>query len=153
MDHCLVCVHSCFFFSSRRRHTRCALVTGVQTCALPILPYRRFSPIRRSLPPSPPASPAASTGIATAANWPTTSAAAQKPERDALKRIHIPARASTSLDTKGSQSCEFNGRGSNHRPVVIPACHPLRAVGSGGGTGHEAVRTALQPPQDRKSAG
>src|SRR3546814_2657851 len=28
---------TCFFFSSRRRHTRCALVTGVQTCALPIL--------------------------------------------------------------------------------------------------------------------
>src|SRR3546814_5001690 len=26
----------CVFFSSRRRHTRCALVTGVQTCALPI---------------------------------------------------------------------------------------------------------------------
>ena len=25
-----------FFFSSRRRHTRCADVTGVQTCALPI---------------------------------------------------------------------------------------------------------------------
>src|SRR3546814_3043841 len=25
------------FVSSRRRHTRCALVTGVQTCALPIL--------------------------------------------------------------------------------------------------------------------
>src|SRR3546814_12422876 len=28
-----------FFFSSRRRHTRCALVTGVQTCALPIYKY------------------------------------------------------------------------------------------------------------------
>src|SRR3546814_16500040 len=29
---------ACWFcFSSRRRHTRCALVTGVQTCALPIL--------------------------------------------------------------------------------------------------------------------
>src|SRR3546814_11115743 len=27
-----------FFFSRRRRHTRCALVTGVQTCALPICP-------------------------------------------------------------------------------------------------------------------
>src|SRR3546814_5284905 len=27
-----------FCFSSRRRHTRCALVTGVQTCALPIYP-------------------------------------------------------------------------------------------------------------------
>src|SRR3546814_3953808 len=29
------------FFSSRRRHTRCALVTGVQTCALPILFWMR----------------------------------------------------------------------------------------------------------------
>src|SRR3546814_4007013 len=28
--------HLDFFFSSRRRHTRCAVVTGVQTCALPI---------------------------------------------------------------------------------------------------------------------
>src|SRR3546814_3988080 len=34
----------CFFFSSRRRHTRCALVTGVQTCALPIC----FHPSRTS---------------------------------------------------------------------------------------------------------
>src|SRR3546814_855872 len=31
----------CFFFSSRRRHTICALVTGVQTCALPIC-YSNF---------------------------------------------------------------------------------------------------------------
>src|SRR3546814_1948115 len=30
-----------FFFSSRRRHTRCALVTGVQTCALPISTARQ----------------------------------------------------------------------------------------------------------------
>src|SRR3546814_5083805 len=30
-----------FFVSSRRRHTRCALVTGVQTCALPIYPGSR----------------------------------------------------------------------------------------------------------------
>src|SRR3546814_5038428 len=28
-----------FFFTSRRRHTRCALVTGVQTCALPIFTH------------------------------------------------------------------------------------------------------------------
>src|SRR3546814_14464619 len=33
-----------FFFSSRRRHTSCALVTGVQTCALPIL-LAAFAPI------------------------------------------------------------------------------------------------------------
>src|SRR3546814_16989544 len=32
-----MCWSVCLFcFSSRRRHTRCALVTGVQTCALPI---------------------------------------------------------------------------------------------------------------------
>src|SRR3546814_10523075 len=30
-----------FFFSSRRRQTRCALVTGVQTWALPIYGERR----------------------------------------------------------------------------------------------------------------
>src|SRR3546814_3560615 len=34
---CVCLILFCFFFfSSRRRHTRCALVTGVQTCALPI---------------------------------------------------------------------------------------------------------------------
>src|SRR3546814_9806005 len=32
----IILLFSLFFFSSRRRHTRCALVTGVQTCALPI---------------------------------------------------------------------------------------------------------------------
>src|SRR3546814_12496499 len=40
-----------FFCSSRRRHTRCALVTGVQTCALPISNFieetlRYESPLR-----------------------------------------------------------------------------------------------------------
>src|SRR3546814_7879958 len=35
---CLCACYFVFFFSSRRRHTRCALVTGVQTCALPIYP-------------------------------------------------------------------------------------------------------------------
>src|SRR3546814_6225583 len=32
----VVVTFAAFFVSSRRRHTRCALVTGVQTCALPI---------------------------------------------------------------------------------------------------------------------
>src|SRR3546814_5477747 len=32
----MFCLYCLFFVSSRRRHTRCALVTGVQTCALPI---------------------------------------------------------------------------------------------------------------------
>src|SRR3546814_4262213 len=33
---CIGSLTCLFFFSSSRRHTRCALVTGVQTCALPI---------------------------------------------------------------------------------------------------------------------
>src|SRR3546814_910548 len=58
-----------FFFASRRRHTRCALVTGVQTCALPIsrppadsgkTPERRapscLRPMSPRLLPSPPLS-------------------------------------------------------------------------------------------------
>src|SRR3546814_18736409 len=32
-----------FFFASRRRHTRCAVVTGVQTCALPISALQRVA--------------------------------------------------------------------------------------------------------------
>src|SRR3546814_7547676 len=36
-----------FFFSSRRRHTRCALVTGVQTCALPICGAARGGAVSR----------------------------------------------------------------------------------------------------------
>src|SRR3546814_3723960 len=40
-----------FFFSSRRRHTRCALVTGVQTCALPIS-WRRSPELRWRLTPA-----------------------------------------------------------------------------------------------------
>src|SRR3546814_7409217 len=43
-----------FFFSSRRRHTRCALVTGVQTCALPICsaeePWIRVGWLEMNLP-------------------------------------------------------------------------------------------------------
>src|SRR3546814_7078675 len=40
-----------FFFSSRRRHTRCALVTGVQTCALPISRRRRVEHRLEEAPP------------------------------------------------------------------------------------------------------
>src|SRR3546814_3746601 len=34
------------FFTSRKRHTRCVLVTGVQTCALPICPEYRQAAVR-----------------------------------------------------------------------------------------------------------
>src|SRR3546814_1917478 len=39
-----MCVVVGFVFSSRRRHTRCAVVTGVQTCALPISFAPLFAP-------------------------------------------------------------------------------------------------------------
>src|SRR3546814_7723504 len=39
----MILIYVVFFFSSRRRHTICALVTGVQTCALPILLNHFFS--------------------------------------------------------------------------------------------------------------
>src|SRR3546814_11698125 len=42
-----------FFFSSRRRHTGCALVTGVQTCALPISATARGRRPTRSAPARP----------------------------------------------------------------------------------------------------
>src|SRR3546814_3754626 len=41
-----VCI---FFFTSRRRHTRCALVTGVQTCALPISSHRHRASMTLSI--------------------------------------------------------------------------------------------------------
>src|SRR3546814_12495308 len=54
MDYCEIRVVSCVFvlFSSRRRHTRCALVTGVQTCALPIFQLHGavYSGIRKARP-------------------------------------------------------------------------------------------------------
>src|SRR3546814_8518029 len=43
---CNVVYFVVIFLSSRRRHTRCALVTGVQTCALPIYEQRRQSDFR-----------------------------------------------------------------------------------------------------------
>src|SRR3546814_2050406 len=53
----------CFFFSSRRRHTRCALVTGVQTCALPILQSGQLPVTPRAL------LPAAAAALAVMVPW------------------------------------------------------------------------------------
>src|SRR3546814_3825360 len=44
---------TCFVFSNRRRHTRCALVTGVQTCALPICGARMTTAANRPEPKEP----------------------------------------------------------------------------------------------------
>src|SRR3546814_3932527 len=52
MLYCPCCCHirfCLFFFSSRRRHTRFALVTGVQTCALPILTVAQSTVLRQQM--------------------------------------------------------------------------------------------------------
>src|SRR3546814_9582983 len=43
--YCCIVYALFFLFSSRRLHTRCALVTGVQTCALPILTCATPAPL------------------------------------------------------------------------------------------------------------
>src|SRR3546814_4691011 len=59
-----------FFFSSRRRHTRCALVTGVQTCALPISrTVRGLEAISASFPPIPSESIIKRPGYANVVTW------------------------------------------------------------------------------------
>src|SRR3546814_16721878 len=45
-EYCRICLRF-FFFSGGRRHTRCALVTGVQTCALPIFAKIGEASVRR----------------------------------------------------------------------------------------------------------
>src|SRR3546814_1915591 len=93
-----------FFFSSRRRHTRCALVTGVQTCALPILNEAGFQkrkkaarsgrlaergfysrPVRRSSLELP---PAAQAGVAQCAQPQIDRAQYRRPEQN--RRIGDP---------------------------------------------------------------
>src|SRR3546814_6999386 len=72
----------CFFFvSSRRRHTRCALVTGVQTCALPIFPDDGSSN-------------APSHGSTAIAVWPKTSSGPSNPQ----PRSSMPPLPSSSSD-------------------------------------------------------
>src|SRR3546814_10839913 len=51
---CLMDLVVFYFFSSRRRHTRCALVTGAQTCALPISSLQGWRSADSNLPASDP---------------------------------------------------------------------------------------------------
>src|SRR3546814_4390683 len=104
----VVVVHVCskhdklyeyFFFSSRRRHTRCALVTGVQTCALPIC--------RRSRTPSP--SWAVRTGNCGCRPWPVPAYS---------RRTHAPSRSATSAPTSPGRSTG-TARSVAPRPILM----------------------------------
>src|SRR3546814_5238124 len=90
----------CFFFSSRRRHTSCALVTGVQTCALPI--STPCSAIPRSSPPT-----WAST------RWPSSAAATPhpSPHPPEPKRTH-PQRGGPLQPSSDNQGSAAPGGGA-----------------------------------------
>src|SRR3546814_17206454 len=79
---------ACFFFSSRRRHTRCALVTGVQTCALPICSDDSTSRSGRD-------HTKRSTSSITASPWPADDATTANPTS---ARFHVPCPPTSATD-------------------------------------------------------
>src|SRR3546814_17238331 len=137
-----------FFFSSRRRHTRCALVTGVQTCALPIsrnvedagqpLLQRH---VTKAAPPV----------VRLRASWPRATGSAHRPAIDTRALSHPSSR---------------HGRGPPPlcRPHFLLVAGPFRHPSARGGNpsvSHTPVATDPQRPSpsdhvpacpDRKSA-
>src|SRR3546814_16721709 len=114
-----------FFFSSRRRHTRCALVTGVQTCALPIsrnvedagqpLLQRH---VTKAAPPV----------VRLRASWPRATGSAHRP----------------AIDTRAlSHPSSSHGRGPppRCRPNFLLVAGPFRRPSARGGN------TSIQTPQ------
>src|SRR3546814_1080259 len=84
-----------FFFSSRRRHTMCALVTGVQTCALPIFNNGRRSCADAAGTRTEDSSPAATTATTTTttATWPAAAAVNLRIGRVIAREPPWPSRA------------------------------------------------------------
>src|SRR3546814_14951297 len=131
-----------FFFSSRRRHTRCALVTGVQTWALPIfdadgrpaeivesltldlsLPSAGIGPITREAQRAGPAHLQLDTSdFAVAGDWQIeiTARLDRFPQESAAGEIPIPgARGATSAPPLDTQ--DNNCRPPPHGPSPAPA--------------------------------
>src|SRR3546814_3436482 len=109
-----------FFFSSRRRHTSCALVTGVQTCALPICFSGR--PSTRV--------PAGATLISDAAElrvdaFDVIEVSVYLPGSVALNTIHGASGAKTLISAPGNftQTPFTAVRTSDHRPLQIGRAH------------------------------
>src|SRR3546814_3401911 len=89
-----------FFFSSRRRHTRCALVTGVQTCALPIC----FAQARQLLAQRP-----ADGYGSTVEFWRAPSLAGLSPLEEAARQVKLTTgffEVEVSVDVGGTQVVE-----------------------------------------------
>src|SRR3546814_14271079 len=129
-----------FFFSSKRRHTRCALVTGVQTCALPILPHLLPAlPLRR------PRSP--SRRIVRHATLPGERRPALARTRRSLRTLRNPIAAAgpfsnptTTGDTHATP-CTPPRPAPHTRPVRLQ--HPRRSLPERPLAGKEWVRTVI----------
>src|SRR3546814_7214166 len=111
---CLLLVF--FFFPGIRRHTSCALVSGVQTCALPISRCRertcrcRFAEPRGSGPRTPPRVP------------PRTAASSQGTRRRASSAqvLHLPR--TTLRSPPGSRHADPGSIGAHER-LAVATCH------------------------------
>src|SRR3546814_16967474 len=119
-----------FFFSSRRRHTRCALVTGVQTCALPIswriTPGSVYSRQYRS-------------SSAGASGRRRRHGVYRSPATSALRVDRAPqvgpcARVEALVEEVAQVNPGFAPQGLEDTATVDPAQHPRDGAGGHGGT-------------------
>src|SRR3546814_18682462 len=112
-----MCSNIFFFFSSRRRHTSCALVTGVQTCALPICKRKIDWPgredfIRVQLPAGDAADPADrvlidGSVLANAPFRPAIAALTQRPARREIARPFVYSSEERPVGDECGSQCKF----------------------------------------------
>src|SRR3546814_1560768 len=139
-----------FFCESRRRHTRCALVTGVQTCALPI-----YCKVCDEI--SPPSLPSADFH-----QQPGIGGACQKLPRSRYAQLELPSHNSRTRNRSklqerekweklaGAKDVARYGRGA--KAMFLHGIEPLEARCRGLGDLAEKARDdGLTVPRDRKS--
>src|SRR3546814_278103 len=122
-----------FFFSSRRRHTRCALVTGVQTCALPISAVPR------------PAGSAVVEGLAMRIAEGLVPPILQGVELLALDLGMLQAGASVKGEFEARLKGVLDEVKSSPKPIImfIDEAHTL--IGAGGAAGQNDAANLLKP--------
>src|SRR3546814_6333606 len=118
-----------FFFSSRRRHTRCALVTGVQTCALPIYRSEADFGVEVTGEGSGDGTPAIRYALAALKNVGANAMAAVVAEREAKGRFKSLADFANRLDARliNKRQVEHLAR-SKTSPAPPPSILPARTA-------------------------